>query len=266
MNPQISHGHDLVDAIARFFENVARPTFAESAKGTLLFSPLQGEYKPLIVRNRYYVSTIEAFIDLAKEEARRTENATGHLMTASFTLEGGQLRLDDPALEVAHIYERKPSHGFQALRNFIDKGKSGVTHKEFIKLLQGLKPWIFNSSEILNAYRKVTFEGKNRVISQPIVENGKAGKEIGFTLEVGQGAIEMTLPQSFLIGVPFAMGSANSIEVECLIDMALEGSDPRFYVHAPSLQHEVEQAILKEKQQFADNTDQLPQILKLASF
>lgn len=262
----LDHGHPLINGIARFFDNVSRPTFADSELGALIYSPSEGQYKRLVDRKRYYVSTIEAFIDLAKEEARRTENATGHLMTASFTLDGGQLRLDDPKLEVTHIYERKPSHGFEALKGFIDSGRRGVTHKEFIKLLQGLKPWIFNSSEILNAYRKVTFEGKNRVISQPIVENGKAGKEIGFTLEVGQGAIEMTLPQSFLIGVPFAMGSANSIEVECLIDMALEGSDPRFYVHAPSLQHEVEQAILKEKQQFADNTEELPQILKLASF
>ncbi len=262
----IDYGHGLINAITQFFEDKARPTFEESGKGTLLYSPSEGQYKPLIERKRYYVSTIEAFIDLAKEEARRTENATGHLMTASFTLDGGLLRLDDPKLEVTHIYERKPSHGFEALKGFIDSGRRGVTHKEFIKLLQGLKPWIFNSSEILNAYRKVTFEGKNRVISQPIVEAGKAGKEIGFTLEVGQGAIEMTLPQSFQIGVPFAMGSANSIEVQCLIDMALEGSDPRFYVHAPSLQHEVEQAILKEKQQFTDNTDELPLILKLASF
>lgn len=262
----IDYGHGLINAITQFFEDKARPTFEESDKGTLLYSPSEGQYKPLIERKRYYVSTIEAFIDLAKEEARRTENATGHLMTASFTLDGGQLRLDDPKLEVTHSYERKPSHGFEALKGFIDSGRRGVTHKEFIKLLQGLKPWIFNSSEILNAYRKVTFEGKNRVISQPIVENGLAGKEIGFTLEVGQGAIEMTLPQSFLIGVPFAMGSANSIEVECLIDMALEGSDPRFYVHAPSLQHEVEQAILKEKQQFTYNTEELPKLLKLASF
>lgn len=264
----MTFGNNLVDGIAAFFGRRQREVEIKTVVGPMLYSDSQGEYERLIKPLNRQVSAVSALIAATLEEAKRESNTTGDMITVDFTLHGGSLWMDNPNNKNCYTYHRKDSTMLKGIKELLANGKNGLTHKQLLRHFQQLRPAINDYSLLMAAYRRVSFEGKNKVTSQPIVENGQAGKDISFSLSNGQGGdVETHLPQSFACVAPFSMGNDQHVAIECLIDMALIGDEPVFYVVAPMLDTVIETAILEEVAAFKKGVlETLPEVLVLTNF
>lgn len=241
-----------------------RPIFQESERGNLLYSDCSQSYALLMPELKRGVSTVESLADVVLEESRRRGNPTGNFMTVMFNEKGGVFYPDDAKRLDLWTYERRLSQQWEFLIKNLGRD---MKHLDFIRFLQGLRPSMVDYLAISREFKKVTFDGKTSVTSQPIVENGQAGEQIAFTLDTKNGETSTAMPAGFKLNLQYARGSSIFYTLEIELDVYLdESKQPRFRPVCPDLEAVIEEAITDELNLFKERVSEKDELLTLLDY
>lgn len=242
-----------------------RPIFQDTERGKYIYVDRDAAYKPLLPELNRTISTVESLADVVLEESRRRENTTGNFMTVIFTELGGKFYPDDKKRLDEWKYERCPSQQWEFLIRHLGRD---MKHLEFVRFLQGLRPSILNYAELMREFKKVTFDAKTAVTSQPIIENGQAGDQIVFTLETKSGHADTAMPGTVSLRLPFTRGGEKLYNLTIELDVALdENKQVKFRPVVPDMEAIIEDALQDEVEYFTSQVDErLPDLLVLLDY
>ncbi len=240
-----------------------RPISLKTIRGEYLYSDIAAEYKPLLPELKRGISTVESLAAVVKEETKRRDNALGSYMTVIFTEKGGVFYPDDKARLDLWTYERCLSQQWQTLLKGLN---TETSHLSFIRWLQGLRSSIVGYPDIIREFKKVTFDGKNSVTSQPIIESGAAGKQVSFTLETKNGVTQTEMPASIPLVLPFTRGGTALYSLTIELDVALQDDRVVFRPVVPELESVTEKAIADEVNYFEQELDEVTDLLVLLDY
>lgn len=241
-----------------------RPIRMDTFRGEYLYSDEKRSYAPLLPELKRGISTVESLVGAVLEEAKRRENTTGQFMTVIFTEKGGVFYPDDKARLDLWTYERCLSQQWEALLRGLN---NDTTHLSFIRFLQGLRSSIVGYPDIIREFKKVQFDGKTAVTSQPIIENGAAGKQVSFTLETKNGVTQTEMPGTIPLTLPFTRGGTKLYNLVLELDVALQGDNVVFRPVVPEIESVTEQAIADEVNYFEGEVKgMLPELLVLLDY
>lgn len=231
------------------------------------------------VRKADTVSNIDSFIDLVVAEAKRralqadssakamagSDVPDGEFMNVIFSDKGAVFTPDTRDRRDQFIYQRKLSVQWHALLAGLGK-KMG--HKDFLLWLQSIQPCIPDYAMVMMAFRTITVARKGKLVSDPLLVDGAKGGSYEFSLEVKAGVTTTaSIPENFLVKVPYARGDAHTYEFEVRIDVdGGEGQEPTISAYAPAVPMIVDQAISDEMKDFDDRTHELPKLLCMVNY
>lgn len=242
-----------------------RPISLETIRGEHIYSDAKQEYKLLIPELERGISSVESLAMAVLEEATRRENETGKFMTVIFTDRGGRFYPDDKRRLDKWEYERCLSQQWKHLTQYLGRD---MKHLDFVRFLQGLRPSVTDYISLMREYKKVTFDGKTSVTSQPIIEDGKGGSQVAFTLETKNGQTQAAMPGEIKIDLPYTRGSLHTYELTIELDVYLDDNNQvKFRPVCPDIEAVVEQAIADELEFFKEQTfEKLPELLVLLDY
>ena len=249
----------------------------DTPNGKLLFNYTDAGYQFFTSEESRTVSNLESFQDYLKFIKQSVTNSK---TTVVFNLEGAIARIDDTICFYKEkpnndklIYKRVLSPLWAALSNLINRE---LSHKELLRAIQRLRSGFASSNEytaLLMAYRGVVFDANTVVMSQPAISKGKTGRSINFQLSrKGAGDIEIELPPTFELTIPFTRGSDVQYTAEIEIDSDLnDPSDPSkgiyFSLAWPSKESVTDQAIETEVASFREwASENIPDLLAVVSY
>lgn len=259
----------IVEELLDVFKRAAgvddkRPIMHDTERGVHMYSDANREYNLLIPELKRGVSTVESFAQVVKEESRRRDNSAGDFMTAVFTQKGGVFYPDDKKRLDQWTYERTLSQQWEYLLQRLGRD---MKHLEFVRFLQGLRPSVQDYSLLMRDYKKVTFDGKTRVSSQPVIENGQGGSQVSFVLETKNGTTEEAMPGAFVLELPFTKGGAKTYQLTIELDVALdENQQVKFRPVCPDLEAVTEEAISDEVAYFKEHVAEMSELLVLLDY
>ena len=258
----------IVEAISKIVK-MSRETLLDTDRGKMIYNDNHESYDRLYPFMHRDLSNVESLIKVVVEEARRRENDDGEMMTVIFTALGGKFYVDDKENGDTWNYNRTLSQQWEAINRLIDKPMS---HIEFIRGLQKIYPSMVDYDVVAPMFRKVSFGGKTKVVSQPIVEAGKAGRDISFDLDVeGHGQYSEHLPGELRIELQYAKASSMTYPSNLYIDMALEDKEynpkPIFTLVWPEKEIIEERALHDEFLEFQNRlSEKLPNLLAVLDY
>lgn len=219
------------------------------------------------------VSNIESFAAYLLKINERFSLTEGKFTTVTFSQNSALCRLEDSPTEESRIkYKRALSPQFSFL---LEKLGRRLSHAELLRVFQGLRP-SFPSQEAYNEfmrqYRKVSFDEKVTVNSQPQVEQGKGGSSIIVEFGRNGGMGETALPSSLTVKLQYARDSKRFYECELEIDSTLN-TDPKdkpkleFSLLWPEKDNVVAQAVADEIADFKSlAAEKLPELLVVVNY
>lgn len=238
-----------------------RPTQLITNEGDYIYNTGAQRYERLAPRFPPLgrsVSTIESLLAYIHKYYQREQGMfpsqkrhNGRPYTIIFNRHGAVAMLDDGQVGHQISFNRVLDHFFKHLQGKLNRE---LTHKELVKFIQ-----LCNGSfsvdkefvELLNAYRRVSFDKKVTVISQPIVESGRTGDMLTMeTNREGIGAVKIELPQHFTLSLSYAAFSPRKYDISIEIESELKEKDGKSYIvfslDAPYLDSMIEQAVKDE--------------------
>lgn len=241
-----------------------RPVELETQRGTYLYNDGKKEYSPLLPELNRGISNVESLAGAVIEECVRRNNPTGNFMTVIFTEKGGAFYPDDERRLDRWTYERCLSQQWKFLLENLNKE---MKHLDFIRFVQGLRPSVINYQALIREFKKVTFDGRTSVTSQPIIEDGQGGSQVSFTLETKNGHTQTAMPGDIAIELPFTRGSDKKYSLIIELDVALNEMDQvRFRPVCPELEVVTEQAIADEVAFFKEQVKEKSDLLVLLDY
>lgn len=255
-------------------QKTGKPELLQTASGTYIYSPFKGDLQLLPpvpqkppVESRS-VSTIESLVAVALEELARADNNTGRGMTVIFDLKGATLFINDESQHLQWRYQRCLSQQWEWLINYADKT---MTHRQFVRAIQGLKPSITNYSDIFRAIRRVNVSDSAELVSAPIIEEGSLGESLSFNLKVeGGGSTKAAIPTEIPLEMTFARGGEKRYSFNIGLDIERVKHDAYFtagfvlnFLEKPVIE---DLAIADEVAFFTEQTKEKPDILKVLDY
>jgi hypothetical protein len=246
----------IVEAIQKVLgQKPARSALLQHGDETFLYDDGKSAYARLqrIVKQNGHVSNIESFTALVLEEFTRRGSVDGEFGTVTFSTKGATFSPDDRERRDAFLYTRTLSEQWKALASF---GVTMAPHAVFVRTLQLLRPSIGEEyARIIRDFRKVQFDARTKVISAPVLTDGKAGSELSIDLELSAGRYQTTaLPSELVLTMPYAQGSTKTYGFTVEVDASLreEGEKKTFLLGLifPDRQNVEDQAIADEVQAF----------------
>jgi hypothetical protein len=271
--------HTFIDLVG-FTEKLQRlcpPEILTTSQGhEYLFNPKSGETKLLPtwpekrpVESRS-VSSVESLAKVALEELTRSNNETGSGMTVSFDNKGATLYVNDLVEEAKHIqwrYNRCFSQQWMWLVKYADQV---FEHREFVRVIQGLKPSIADYKEFFRSIRRANITDKTDVVSNPIIEDGQLGSSVSFNLKVENGETKATIPTELHLIMPYTRCSEEQYALTVDIDVERIKKDTHHtagfrlkFVEQSIIE---DQAVTDEIRKFEELTQDKPGILKVLNF
>lgn len=229
----------------------------------LLYDDRDDSYSPVERWNQRTrtVSNIESLSAMVIEEARRLQNGTGDWMTVVFSLKGAQFFVTDQDTRTVFGYDRKLSPQWCLLNENLGRG---MPHRDFVRLLQALRPSIVDYRSILAQFRDISFGAGVTIQSSPLLVKGKGGFHYCLVLTAKSGETEAELPTEVKFEIQFARGSRARYEMTAEVDISLkEQGDKKaveFALLVPDQAAIKEQAIADEVQWFKEQAKELTQL------
>jgi hypothetical protein len=219
------------------------------------------------------VSNIESFAALVKEEVIRRESQAGEFMTVIFNLNGARFSPDDRVCLDSFTYERTLSPQFTALKGYLGKV---LEHKQLVSALQVLRPSIVGYPELIRQFKKVTFNEKTNIVSEPFLTGGVNDNSYSVSVQAqGEGSQSAPtsttqLPGEFEVELQYARGSEKKYRTTIEVDLSTvlngERKELRFTLVAPDLPNVEELAIEDEVAHFCAATAPLTRLLILVDY
>lgn len=219
------------------------------------------EIKRVVVLKRS-VSNIESFAAAVLEECRRRQRYEGEGATVVFTQGGGWFSPDDAQDLDRWTYGREASPQWTLVTD-----RHGYGHKDFLVLLQKLRPSLKHTSVIAD-FRRLDFEATTNLTSQPVMIDGKGGSAfaVKFTAKSGQEG-QTAVPSEIALAMEFARGSLNRVEITGQIDIWLDDKKSlKFSLSFPDRETVQEEAIALEVAWFREQVKALPRLLILEDY
>lgn len=188
------------------------------------------------------VSTVESLLALVKEEGKLTSRPTGYGMRVTFTGTGAEFNPDVEDGRHAFTYGRKESVQLRRLREQTEAG--AVSHKDFLRFLAEMGPYLEGGLQLQAAYRRVTLFRNSKLTSQPLLTEGARGG--GYEFEVTIDGAAERVPQSFVVNVPFTRGGEAVYPIPVEVEIEDEDGELTFSVVCPTINAVADQAILAE--------------------
>lgn len=256
---------DLIDVFKKAAKiDHKRPIVQDTNRGELLYNDSQGCYNALIPEFKRSLSTVDSLVMAVEEECKRRENQTGNFMTVVFDVDGGIFYPDDKKRLDRWNYARCLSQQWEHLTEHLNQD---MRHLDFIRFLQGLRPSILDYPSIMKEFKKVTFDARTSVTSQPIIEDGQAGSQVSFILDTKNGKTQTQMPAAIMVHLPFVRGSATNYDLTIELDVALDRNEQVvFRPVCPEIETVTEQAINDEFQVFKNSTQDLKDLLVLLDY
>lgn len=197
---------------------------------------------------RHAVSNMESFVALVREELLRcapeggagskVAEPTGTGATLILTKTGGSFIPQDTGDgRIKHTYVRAIDPFWRAMAEMAGKP---MRHVDFLRFLSSVAPAIENYDALVRQFRKVFFDERNAVTSQPLLDaDGKGGNAFAVEFAAKGGTTQTALPGGFVFNVHYARGSESEYRVEAELDLQLrkdgEKSTLLFCYYCPGL-------------------------------
>lgn len=239
----------MLDKIFEGLNRLLRPALLDTKIGTHLFNPDKNTYWPLKYGDRKRtVSSIESFVDVILEEAKRRDNKTGEFMTVILNNEGGYFYVDDKdrIQEDLWKFERQTSASYAAFCRGIHQE---MNHQKFLRFLQSMKPAIEGYQEVFKAFRRVQLDASSSMASSPIMENGEAGNSLSFQVKAANGTTKNVLPSEIVFAMPVVRGSnvIHTFKAETDVSISQDKKEIVFSLAFPGLELLKEEILSEEK-------------------
>lgn len=248
---------DAIEYLVGFATTKREPELklADGSGRRWIFNDSEGYYLPIerYVKRERCVSNVESFAAMVLEEARRAKS-DGDWMTVIFGQAGALFHLDDRDGRATFAYSRELAPQWKTLVT----APTDVEHKEFIRLLQRLRPSIVEYPFILQQFRKISFGSGLKVESAPILTEGKAGLQFALELTAANATTKAALPAAIALKVPYSRGSSQTYDVDAEVSIDLEEDGPKksfvFSLLFPDREVIEEQAVSDEVSWFKEKT------------
>ena len=211
------------------------------------------------------VHSINAFVDVIKEELRRCNNPDGDKATVQLNLDGGHFCADDDFYNLSVNYKRMQSQQWELFKGGINKR---MDHKQFLLFLQALKPSIDNFDEVFRKFVTLRLVGNSQITSNPIItDNGQSeGYTCTYKLDNGTDG-DATFPSSFDINLQFAKAGAMNYDISVELFFYRDSDDELvIQVLCPMFEHIEEKAIIDEANYVKANIADAKNLLILSDF
>lgn len=211
------------------------------------------------------VRSVNAFIDVIKEELRRRENADGDKSSVRLDLDGGTFCADENEQKGVTVYNRLNSQQWNLFKSGINKR---MNHKDFLLFLQALKPSFNNFDKVFREFVQLRLVGRSEITSNPIItEDGQSsGYTCTYRLENGADG-EAKFPTGFEINLQFAKAGIMTYDVAVdLLFYRNEDDELMIQVLCPMFEHIEEQAIIDEANKVKEETKDYSNLLVLSDF
>lgn len=243
-------------------------TLDDGSKRSFLYSDAESVYKPLdrVVVRYGGVSNMKSFVALVMEELRRRDNPLGDHATVYLMATGGRFSPDDRVGLDFFTYERTLHPQWELL---FEQAGTYMDHPAFLRLLQALRPSIA-TQETVRSFRRVTFDERVKVLSQPQIVDGKNGASYEVEMEVKSGIARTALPTMLTVTLPFSRGSDVSYRLELDIDIQAIDKDGKrqlkFAILWPDKEGWLTDAITDECEAFREAVSAAKRLLILDDF
>lgn len=259
--------------LAEFLEKITELTTPDSVvtveavngRDVYVYSPKEREYEHMAFIPRdeaITVSEIDSLVKLVKLEGREQGavvvfDATGATFLPGCEsqfrdTEGDEDAEDRGRVATKHRFVRRHSPQWSTLAAALKAGTT-MTHLQFLRVLQSLRPSIVNYAAIYSAYQRISLEAGAKATSAPIVMLGDSGATLALTVEVKSGKAEVKLPSEFAVEIPLTrFGAKQSFTVEVDAQVKQENGALLFGLIAPEMALAEEAAIVGEVESFRE--------------
>lgn len=266
--------------IAALAERAQRSPIVVANDGTRrawLYSDAKRIYEPIepptsLPRMTRKVGDVQSLIDVVLAEGKRLEaeavaTKDGLYMTALFGSQGAHVYLrEDQGKESPVVqFERSKSFALRALEGAVTGWQS---HENFLLTLANLSPWMEGGKSVLAAFRKVSSDTTQGMVSQPFLDDrGESTDAYRVEVKVRGANVDTKLPAVLSLQLPLTPRPAQFYDVEVWVDIGGAMKDgggfvPKFRLIAPELKSVLEQAAADEVTLFTANVrPTLPQIV-----
>lgn len=220
----------VIQHLIEYIHSLKRSELIETVDGQFLYSDNAKRYEkidppetPVFDRT---VSNIDSFAGYILEVASRRgyDKDKGKGMTVVFNESRAWCRLVDDAVNNDTIsYQRSVSPQWQTLNKYLT-GK--LSHKSLIAAFQALYP-SFNEdyTAFMRHYRKVSFDEKITISSQPQVVDGKGGTSLAIEFSRNGNEGQTALPNTLNLKLQFTRDSKRFYAAELEIDSVLNANN-----------------------------------------
>lgn len=233
---------------------------------TFLYSDEEQDYvlhnEPL---QKTTVKSARAFSEVIREELKRRGNETGNFSTVVINLNGGYFSPDDNTQNHIFLYNRLNSQQWQLIKGAINKT---YNHKNFLLLLQALKPSLEDFNFWFQKFSTLRIVGNTKLESTPFFTNegAESGYICRYRLEDGTTG-EENFPSGFNLQIPFAKADAHTYSVPIDLLFARDDFDNiQIEVQCPLFENIEEQAVINEAQFIKDACKDFKDLLVLSDF
>jgi len=254
--------------LAEFLEHIQSTTIPSetvtietvNGKDAYLYTPSEQRYERVafIPREKpLTVSEIESLARLVRLEASKTGGAVvvfssygATFLPGNTTLAYGDGAAEASVLETGrvateHCYTRRYSPQWAELRKVLTAGTK-LSHLEFLRALQRLRPSIPEYATIFSAYQRVSLDANTKATNSPLVLRDGGASSIAFNVSLKSGTAEVKLPAEFDVILPLTrFGSPQEFAVEVDINVSADGK-VLFGLIAPEMDLAEEEAISSE--------------------
>jgi len=256
---------------------LGRPEQINTTNGQYLYYDYDKCYKkvgkPTLDREVSNIESLAAYLlKLAQRRQIPQHDKPGVLTTVVFSQNTAVCYLrDEPEADTIN-YRRCLSPQWYYLSEKIGKR---LSHNELLRVLQALRPSFTSAEsyhEFMRQYRKVSFDEKVTVNSQPLVEQGKGGSNIVIEYNRNNASSQTALPSSLNLRIQFARDSFRFYDIELEIDSALnldtkEKPKLEFTLLWPEKENVATLAITNEIQDFKSLISKdLPELLVVMNY
>lgn len=229
--------------------------------------PNWAQERPAEVRS---VSSVKSLAAAALEELSREENQCGEGMTVIFDNKGATLFINDLDTEKKHLRWRYNRCSSQQWDWLCAHENRVLEHKDFVRVIQGLKPSIENYQELFRAIRRANITDKVDMTSNPIIEDGQLGSSIAFNLKVENGETKASIPTEIPLSMSYSRCSEAVYDFTVYVDVERIKKDQH---HTAGFRLNFIERFIIEDQEVQDEitlfesmTAERPKILKLLNF
>lgn len=221
---------ETIQAIINYVNSLKRPELIDTVGGQFVYSDSTKTYNKIhsldIPSFTRTVSNVESFAAYILEIASRNgyDKVNGKGITVCFDSKRAVCRLvDNNTNNDTIIYDRALSPQWEYLF-----GKIGtrLSHKSLITVLQWLRPSFKDDyNTFMRHYRKVSFDEKISVSSQPQVVDGKGGSSLVVEFNRNGDNGQTALPNSLKLSLQYTRDSKRFYEAEIEVDSTLNANN-----------------------------------------